>query len=187
MTVDDVVAPILAALTTPAVSIAISVEGQPIVPPPATRTALGGLDDQLSREYRRCFAETGVHRRRSTTQAIMVSFDAFWDLITLRLEDHRILQLQRLTGPVGTPAGSSARPAEVPVAWPHEWLVQVGILQGIRWDLPTDVLARWVMVTFDGLHTDFVHTGDTAGIRRILATFAYDLGQHAVKESRAPR
>lgn len=112
------------------------------------------LGDDLERAYRRCFAATGTHRRRSTTLAITENFDALWALITLRVEDHRTRQIQRLGRSDRFPADGEIAAATMPAGWAQEWLVQVSIVQGIRWNLPTPVLARLVVATFDGLHTD---------------------------------
>lgn len=134
--------------------------------------------DALVRAHTAAVQQTS-RRRRSMTESLMAAFDASWDVVEARLDEHRAVQYLLLAGmTLRRPDGSTHTAHHHVLEHIQRGLESCAELHGAAWTRPVDQMARFVLACLDGLITSSAVHGESAEVRRLLAVVAFDLAQH---------
>jgi AcrR family transcriptional regulator len=125
-------------------------------------------------------------RRRSLYGSIRVAQHAFLDVVESHLDTQHALTVLRtaaISDPaLGVPADSRVSLQEEFITNSELWLVEMGRIHAVNWELPIRLLAAQVSASMTGMVLDHLARRDDAASRGMVDIIAFDLARRARRE-----
>jgi AcrR family transcriptional regulator len=130
-------------------------------------------------------------RRRSLCESIRIAQLAFLEVVDHHPETQQALTVLRVAAlgdpAVAVPAGATVSLHEEFITNAEMWLVEVGRVHEVTWELPLRLLATLMVGSMTGVVVDYLAQRNMAASREMVGVIAFDLARRARRTAKNRR